>query len=244
MKEGISGFEVSGSWEEIVEHGERITEALLDAGVTAEALEEWQSWRPKATEDIDEEMSEKTAAQASVDEGRGERAGESPGDDLRAAGEKAAGSIGEARDGDPESGFEKWRGSLDHAARAADSAGRKALRVVENTVYERIMTRIAPYYFDSELISANLGRADRASDASFTFEVNVNDDDLKADVSDRLAAYDGADERWHGKTEPETTVAERVEGVDAPDSTRGPASAQRPTEPTASADASDGRRAS
>lgn len=56
MEEGISGFGVSGTWEEIVEHGERITEALLDAGVSRETLAEWQSWRPKATEGSDEEM--------------------------------------------------------------------------------------------------------------------------------------------------------------------------------------------
>ena len=97
MKEGISGFEVSGTWEEIVEHGERITEALRDAGVTAESLTEWQSWRPKATDRIDAEMSEKTAAQASVAEGAGERADASPGDDLRTAGEKATDGIDDVR---------------------------------------------------------------------------------------------------------------------------------------------------
>lgn len=244
MKEGISGFEVNGTWEEVVEHGERITEALLDAGVSRETLAAWQSWRPKATEELDEEMSEKTAAQASVGEGTGERMGESPGDDLRTAGEKAAEGIDEVRENDPAGGAAKGRDSVEHAARAADSVGRKTLRAVENVVYERVMTRIAPYYFDDELISANLQRADGASgDGAFTFEVNVNDDGLKEDVSDRLAAYD-EDERWYGATEPDTEVAETVEGVDAPPSTRGPSSPQQPTESTSAPSGRDGQRAS
>ena len=32
MEERISGFKLRGTWEEIVEHGERITEALEDLG--------------------------------------------------------------------------------------------------------------------------------------------------------------------------------------------------------------------
>ena len=31
MEESVSGFKVTGSWDEIVEHGERITEALEGA---------------------------------------------------------------------------------------------------------------------------------------------------------------------------------------------------------------------
>ena len=242
MREAISGFEVSGTWEEIVEHGERITEALRDAGVTAESLTEWQSWRPKATDRIDAEMSEKTAAQASVAEGAGERADASPGDDLRTAGEKATDGIDDVRERDPAGGAARGRDSVDHAARAADSAGRKLLRTIESVVYERLMTRVAPYYFDSELVSANLRRTE-GNDEEFTFEVNVNDDDLKADVSDRLAAYDEAEGRWHGGTEPATEVAEVAEGVDAPPSTRGPASPTEGVEPAASTEPADAANA-
>lgn len=40
MEERISGFTVSGTWADIVEHGERVTEALKDAGISCEAFEE------------------------------------------------------------------------------------------------------------------------------------------------------------------------------------------------------------
>jgi hypothetical protein len=70
--------------------------------------------------------------------------------------------------------------SISHVARAADSASRKALRRVEDAVYQKVMTQVAPYYFDNELISANVTEVGRGENGeTFEFEVNVNDDELK-----------------------------------------------------------------
>ena len=58
MEESVSGFKVRGTWTDIVEHGERITRALRNAGThTAsgepsylDAFTEWDEWRPKPHE--------------------------------------------------------------------------------------------------------------------------------------------------------------------------------------------------
>jgi TolB-like protein len=76
------------------------------------------------------------------------------------------------------------------------------------------MTQIAPYYFDNELISANLRRIGGDEDPTYVFEVNVNDDDLKIRVSNKLADYEDSVERWHVETEKETAAAEAAEGVE------------------------------
>ena len=216
MEESISGFKMTGDWGEVVEHGERVTEALLEAGVDEEggAFEEWNEWRPKPHERLGKDLNRKTAEQASVDEGAGEAAGKDPDDDLRTAGEKLSESYDAVENGQSDAAVESWQDSLDYVARAADSAGRRALRAVEDTVYRRVMTQFAPYYFDNELVSANVQRSRRrgGDDVAFVLEVNVNDDDLKEEVSELLAAYDDVD-RWHLETEKDTTVAEAAEGV-------------------------------
>jgi len=217
MEESVSGFKRRGTWTEIVEHGERITRALRDAGAEGEAFEEWDEWRPKSHERLGEDVSEKTAEQASVAEGEGEKAGKEPDEDLRTAGEKLSESYERVEKGDTESAVEHWQDSINYVARAADSAGRKALRAVEDTVYRKVMTQLAPYYFDNELVSANVQKTARGGDEDqFIFEVNVNDDDLKAAVSNRLADYEDTVDRWHIDTEKETEVAEVVEGVEPP----------------------------
>ena len=218
MEESVSGFKVTGDWGEIVEHGERITRALRDAGIDSDAFEEWVDWRPKTHELLDSELREKTAQHASVKEGAGERAGESPNDDVRTAGEKLAESYQKLEADDREAAVERWQESVGYMARAADSAGRKAFRSVEDTVYRRLMTQVAPYYFDNELISANISRT-RSSEAPFALEVNVNDDELKREVGERLDEYDEEIDRWHVATEKETAAIEAAEGVEPPETT-------------------------
>jgi hypothetical protein len=218
MEESVSGFKTRGDWVAVVEHGERITSALRELAadgvdLDTEALAEFDEWRPKSHERLEEDVNEKTADKASVQEGEGEKAGKQPDEDLQTAGEKLTESY-EKLD-DPDEAVGKWGESIDYVARAADSAGRKAIRTVENAVYRNVMTQIAPYYFDNELVSANLQQVRGADE--YVFEVNVNDDDLKMRVSNRLADYEERVDRWHVDTEKETEAVEAIEGVEAPD---------------------------
>ena len=219
MEESIAGFKTRGDWTTVVEHGERITRALREAGVSGDAFEEWNEWRPKAHERLGEEVEQKTAEQASVAEGKGEKAGKGPTEDLKTAGEKLSESYEQAEAGDGEGAVERWQDSIDHVVRAADSAGRRAVRSVEDTVYRRVMTRLAPYYFDNELVSANIQKTTRGDGETFVFEVDVNDDELKTDVSDRLADYEDSVDRWHVDTPKRVESAEAAEGAEPPTDT-------------------------
>jgi hypothetical protein len=219
IEESVSGFKHRGTWIQTVEHGERITRALEElAGETdldEDALEEFDEWRPKSHERLSEDVNEKTAEQASLEEGKGEKEGKEPDEDLQTAGEKLAESY-ENLD-EPNEAVDKWGESIDYVARAADSAGRKAVRKVEDTVYRNVMTKMSPYYFDNDLISANIQRVSRGDSPEYVFEVNVNDDDLKIHVSNKLADYESEVDRWHVNAEKETEVVEAVEGVDPPE---------------------------
>ncbi|PSQ60762.1 hypothetical protein BRD18_00125 [Halobacteriales archaeon SW_7_71_33] len=218
FEESVSGFEVRGPWDDVVEHGERFTRALQEAGADEaypETFEEWCEWRPKLDDSGDRDINERTAEQAAVSEGEGERAGESPGDDIRTAGEHLAASYEALEDDDREGAVEGWRESLDYVVRAADSAGRKAVRSVEGAVYRHVMTQLAPYYFDNELVSANLQRA--GTEGEFVFEVDVNDDDLREEAGELLREYADTVDRWHVDARPETENVEAAEGVEPPE---------------------------
>jgi hypothetical protein len=217
MEESISGFKQRGTWGEVVEHGERITTALREAGASdayTGAFEEWVDWRPKMHEQIESDVSEKTAEQASVGEGKGEAEGKTADDDLQSAGERLAESYEHIEEDEPEDAVEKWQDTIDYVARAADTASRKALRKLENTVYQKVMTQVAPYYFDNELISANIQRV-RSQD-EFVLEVNVNDEALKEEVAEYLHSFEDL-ERWHVDTEKDVETAQAAEGVEVPD---------------------------
>jgi hypothetical protein len=91
-------------------------------------------------------------------------------------------------------------------------------------VYQKVMTQLAPYYFDNELVSANIQQTSRMEDGGegFIFEVNVNDDDLKGKVSESLTAYEDEIDRWHVETEKQTETVEAAEGVEPPKRSGGP----------------------
>jgi len=221
MEESVSGFKCRGSWVDTVEHGERITRALEelahreDVDIDEAALAEFDEWRPKSHERLDEDVNEKTARQASVEEGKGEKEGVEPDEDLQTAGEKLAESYGNLDD--PDEAVDKWGESIDYVTRAADSAGRKAVRKVEDVVYRNVMTRMSPYYFDNELISANIQRVGRGNGPEYVFEVNVNDDDLKIRVSNTLADFEAEVDRWHVTTEKDTDAVAAAEGAEVPE---------------------------
>ncbi|WIV68209.1 DUF5828 family protein [Natrialbaceae archaeon AArc-T1-2] len=222
MEESISGFKTNGDWGDVVEHGERITQALVEVGVSdletdlETAFEEWDDWRPKAHERLETDVNEKTAEQAHLEEGEGEKAGKGPGDDIRTAGEKLTESYERLDDDDTEQAVRGWKKSVGFVRRAADTAGRKAVRRFEDTVYQRVMTQMSPYYFDNELVSANIQQTSRGNGDEFVFEVNINDDELKSEVSDALAVFDDEIDRWHVEVEKDTDSAEVIEGAEPP----------------------------
>ncbi|MFB6186143.1 MAG: DUF5828 family protein, partial [Halobacteriaceae archaeon] len=152
-----------------------------------------------------------------VNEGEGEKAGKKPNEDVQTASKRLSESYEKLEDDDTEGAVDRWQDSIDYMVRAVDTAGRQALRKVENTVYKRVMTQFAPYYFDNELISANIQRV--RSQEEFILEVNINDDELKSDVSKLLRQYDDRIDRWHVNTQHETDTVEAAEGVDPPEPT-------------------------
>lgn len=212
MKKGISGFIVEGGWSDVVEHGERITVALRDVGYSGKALEEWDDWRPKAHERLGKDVREKTAKYAHLKDGPGERANQTPVDDVQEAGNELTDAY--ERLDNMDKALARWRASVRYLGRAADSTGRKAVRTVEDVVYKRVMTRTSPFYFDNELVSANIRQSNQANGLVYAFEVNVNDDDLKAVVSDRLETFENEVDRWHLDIKKDTRTVEAAEGID------------------------------
>ena len=211
MEESVAGFKETGDWVTIVEHGERITTALEAESVEGRAFDDWNEWRPKAHERLREDVKEKTAEQASASRGEGEKAGKTPTEDVKTAREELGDTVSELAEGDIDDAVDEGQDTVEYATRAADTVGRKALRTVEETVYKHVMTQVSPVYFDNELVSANVERGRNGNE--YTFEVNINDDDLKGRVGDRLKEYEDVD-RWRGETEKRTDSAEAAEGID------------------------------
>jgi hypothetical protein len=205
MEERISGFRVEGDWEHVVAHGDRISQALQELGSEAhprmeprryrEALHEFDHWRPRAGETIEEDIRPRTAEQASLHRGEGEQRGRSSGEDLESAGEAlvAPDSVAHV----DESVVRRVTEASRLTGRALDTGLRGLLRSFEESIYEHLMTRTAPCYFDNRIVSANLAERQHDEDEPYEFEIDINADELKEKVG-RHVDQALEDARRHG----------------------------------------------
>lgn len=150
VEEENFGYSLEGTWKEIVEFGEAIEQAFRKHGVEEEAIEDWESWRPRSDEE-QREMRKKTVEKAKVDSGNdaGEMADEAAEHLSKSSKKTAEGDIGEAAENATE--------SAKSAGKAVEGAGRDALRKVEEMVYRHI-TKTNPLYFDTQDFNASLER--------------------------------------------------------------------------------------
>lgn len=194
MEQRISGFRVEGDWDNVVAHGDRISRALQDLGSKAhprmdsrryrEALHEFEHWRPRPGETIEDDLRPRTAEQASLHRGAGEQKGRSSGDDLERAGQAliAPESVAYVDTSVVRRLFEASR----LTGRALDTGLRGLLRSFEETIYEHLMTKTAPCYFDNRIVSANLAEHAHDEDDRYEFEININADELKERVAQHV----------------------------------------------------------
>lgn len=210
--ESVSGFKVKGKWGDVVEHGERIAFALdevRDNSEFTDEFDEYNEWRPKTEENMSDDVKEKTAEKASLSEKEVEKESTAK-DEFKEAGDNLPLSSDKIQE--PDEAVTDLSQSIRYLIRALTIMATKSVRNSEEVVYENLMTAISPQYFDNELISANL---DKVGDGQYVLEININNDDLKQDVSDRLSEYNEEYNRWHIGSEMDTENVESAEGVEA-----------------------------
>lgn len=207
--ESVSGFKLEGNWVDIVAHGERISQALADIESVERDFDDdfsdYNEWRPKFDENMSDDISEKTAEKASMEKDGIEEDAGSPTEEVKEAGKHMTeGSK------DVDEAVVEMKTSFFYLARALAVLAKRSMRNSEEMVYENVMTVLSPYYFDNELISANLKKK---SDEEYSLEINVNDDDLKSRVSDKMKEYDDVKD-WRVDRIIDTDNVENSEGVD------------------------------
>lgn len=216
-KEGISGFKVRGGWVDVVEHGEQIAFALEelyqdeDYDINNDEILEYNTWRPKSSENMRSDVNKKTAEKAMISENKKEKEANKPQEDMKIAGEKVIYSYKDL--GEPDEVFKDWIESLGYAARAFTVTARKSIRQVEKSVYKNVMTVMSPYYFDNNLVSANMNRIN-TNPQKYELEININDENIKSEVSNKLKNYGEEYSRWHVSADKNTDIINLVEGVE------------------------------
>lgn len=181
VQKTVGGYQFEGEWEDVVDRGREVTSTLKETDADREELEEWEEWRPRREESLDNEVREKTVEKACMPENQAEQEGET----VRTQSEQAVQELGaaaqEASEGRARRAFDRVRAFTRRTLLLADTITRKGLRRVERVVYSDVVTRTNPYYFDSGMVSASIERKTgvlRGADGGYRLVVRVNDGDV------------------------------------------------------------------
>ncbi|MDY7081866.1 MAG: DUF5828 family protein [Halobacteria archaeon] len=152
VEEDAFGYSLKGSWDEIVDFGETITQAFRDEKeLEDETVDRWNEWRPRRHEE-NEEMREKTIEEAKIDEG----------EDATEMADEAAEHLSETTkkttEGEIEEAAENATESAKSAGKAVEGASRSVWRGIEDKVY-RTITMTNPLYFDTKEFNVSLEKA-------------------------------------------------------------------------------------
>lgn len=168
-----SGLKFEGCWKEICDFSQELEEMMEKYLQSEEEIDEFEEWRPHL-KDSDEEMKDKTAEKATVDEKKIEKNFEGVKKELDEAEEKLLESIEDIRDGiDP---CKDLKEALLEVEKVMGVESIRSLRTIEKTIYKRLMLKMNPYYFDTSDFSVNL---EIKRNSIYCLRVNVTDENLR-----------------------------------------------------------------
>lgn len=223
MEDSVSGFRITGSWDDVVEHGERITAAVRrvvkrkeevegrEMESVVQEIDDFGDWRPKV-DDKEDTMSNRTAEKASVGEGTLEKENKTVQETAAEAQADMKEAVDSATKLDTEETQEKLNESVVRTGQMTDSFFRRVLRWFEERVYKHVMTQISPYYFDNQLINANFTEH---SKKKYTLEISIADDEIRDCVREEMAVIEEEAPNWRVESRINTEPAVESEGIDA-----------------------------
>jgi len=234
-----SGIKIEGDWEEICGFA-RVLEDILKKSYEKEdssedmddSIEGYNKWRPREEED-EEELSKKTAEEASMEEKKVEKDFKGTDEELKSAGkkvkeglngakEKGKSAIVELKDDasksvnglleksqkdtkETDENFEPAGKKSKERSNEADNKKKspsaelkeaskcinrlvgyksiKSIRKMEEAIYEQVMLKFNPYYFDTEHFSINL---EEKNDDDYLLTVNIPDEELRETIKKGL----------------------------------------------------------
>lgn len=178
VSETNAGVKAKGTWNEICDFLGELQLSLKDY-LDEDSAQRLHNWRPRENEDT-EELKEKTVEDASLDKKKVEEECGNKKEELKEGSKDIARSVKKAKKGKSK---EKLKNGAKKVAKAVGSESIEMLRDAEETVYEKIMLKLNPYYFDDDDFSINF-KKERSGE--YTINVNATDEELRKDLKRNL----------------------------------------------------------
>lgn len=168
-----SGLKVTGDWDEICSFSEQLGSVIEDCLPEEKENECYKDWRPREEEDS-KDLKAKTAEEASMDERKLEEDFRGTEEEFQRAKDRISKTMEDIKRGSkPEKDLKK---SSKNIGRIIGVKSIEAIRKMERVIYEKLMLKFNPYYFDTEDFSVNI-QENKKDD--YVLTINIPDESLR-----------------------------------------------------------------
>lgn len=175
-----AGLQVEGDWKEVCVFARNI-ECFFDENAADErSVEEYDHWRPREGED-ERELIKRTAREACLDRKEVEEVFNGAKKELEDAGENIKKGVngGEHR-------AENIKEASRDIERLIEAESIKSIRKLEEMIYEDIMLKFNPYYFDTEDFSVNLEKISDGGNKRYRLAINISNEEMREKIKDEV----------------------------------------------------------
>lgn len=180
IKETNAGVKKQGEIEEVADFSDKVKNEMEDSGIDSETVERFKKWSPDQ-EDTRQDIKKKTVEEASIDEKNIEKESNGIKQDLAEARQQAGKAGKKVKEKDrPE---KELKEASKNVSKPFMSSLLKCSRFLEKEIYDKIMLKFNPYYFDSKEVTADL-REKR--NGKYDMDVNTTDQKFRDNLHSRF----------------------------------------------------------
>jgi len=176
-----AGIRYQGDWEEICDFADYLSDIIDDHIDDDEALSDYNHWKPEE-DGSEKDLSKRTAEDASMEKTDIEKNFNGAKEELNGARDNLLDSIEHATNGDDPRG--KIKRACKKIGRTMGAKSIESVREMEKQIYDKIMLKLNPFYFDDESFSINLEK-NNGSDL-YTLTLNIPNEKIREDVKKRI----------------------------------------------------------
>ncbi len=182
-KETNVGVKAEGTWDEICDFFRKF-ESLVKDHLDEDSVERLDKWRPRECESR-KDMKKKTAEEACIRKRKVEEEVEedcgSDKEEFKEGVKEIAKSVKEIGNG--KKAKEDFANGAKKVSKSVESKSIEEARSVEKKIYENVMLKMNPYYFDSEDVSVNFKKG---KSGDYVIRVNTTNEELRKDLKRNL----------------------------------------------------------
>lgn len=164
-----AGLKYEGTWKEICDFSRDLDSTFKKCVPNGDSIIEYEKWMPRENENG--KMEKKTAEEAAMKTKRVEKEFNGTKQEIDDAKKKVKESIEDVKNG--KNPGKDLKDASKHIEKLIGAKSVKSLRKMEEIIYEKIMLKFNPCYFDTEEFSVNL----KEKGDNYVLTLNITDEE-------------------------------------------------------------------